>query len=252
MVARETRIAEALARMGVPHIDTGPTVERLDRITALLETAGVERGLVSARDTTRILTRHVLECAGLQSWLPQYGQVVDVGSGAGLPGLVLAALRSEPVILIEAASRRAAFLREVSEELGLHARVVNGRAEVVARGELRGRSPAVVARALARPPTALELTLPFAAVGGLVALLVGSDDAARARGIGSSAPGAGMGVAEAAEELGGGSPEAHGFEVPGAEERRWVMIVRKLRPTPDRYPRTAQAMKRRPLGGGVA
>lgn len=258
MVARETRISEALEGLGVSRLTRPDTAAKLAQLSEILETEGVRRGLLSARDTSRIISRHILECAALQSWLPLAGRVIDVGSGAGLPGLVLAAMRSDPVVLVEAAARRAAFLRDVSYELGLRTEVVSERAEVAAQGPWRETADAVVARALARVPVALELTLPLARVGGLGALLVGSDDAARAGGLMRSTPtSASRGVGPfpasvAAAELGGEEPAVHGFEVPGAEERRWVMIVRKIRPTPDQYPRSAQARKRRPLGGDVA
>lgn len=258
MVARETRIAEGLGELGLGKVATPARVSKLLRLLELLETQGVSRGFVSARDTDRLLSRHVLECAALQLWLPPSGVVVDVGSGAGLPGLVLATLRKDKVVLVEATARRATFLREASYELGLATEIVAERAEVVGRGDRRESAPAVVARALARIPVALELTLPLAEIGGMAAILIGSDDAARSIGLGAPSLGGsekhieGLGSSAAAEELGGGPPEVHGFEVPGAEERRWVMIVRKLRRTPDRYPRSAQALKRSPLGGSVA
>jgi hypothetical protein len=99
----------------------------------------------------------------------------------------------------------------------------------------------------------------LAEVGGLGALLIGSDDAARAAHVGalrlneaSEDPQVPAPAVSAVLELGGAEPEVHGFEVPGAKERRWVMIVRKVRTTPDLYPRSVQARRRRPLGGDVA
>lgn len=258
MVARETEISEGLAQLGLAQSGDPAVVTKLARLADLLESEGVRRGLVSARDSRRMLSRHILECAALQLWLPPTGRVADVGSGAGLPGLVLGVLREDSV-LIEPMARRASFLREMVHELELATEVVADRAEVVARGPSRAGFTSVVARAVARPPVALELTLPLVEVGGIAALLIGSEDAVpsvrEGPGSGEGAPDAPdplSAAAVAVRELGGGPPEVRGFEVPGAKERRWVMIVRKLRPTPDLYPRSAQALRRRPLGTDVA
>ncbi|MCW2723938.1 MAG: rRNA methyltransferase [Frankiales bacterium] len=91
-----------------------------ERYVALLAGAGVERGLIGPRETPRLWERHILNCAGLAD-LPDEGDtVLDLGSGAGLPGLVLALRRPDiEVVLVEALQRRATFLAEAVEHLGL-------------------------------------------------------------------------------------------------------------------------------------
>jgi 16S rRNA (guanine527-N7)-methyltransferase len=101
------------------------------RYAELLATDGVTRGLIGPRETERLWDRHLLNCALVAEFLPERGTLVDIGSGAGLPGIVLAMLRpSLEVILLEPLLRRSVFLEECVAELGLsNATVVRARAE---------------------------------------------------------------------------------------------------------------------------
>lgn len=118
------------------------------RFAELLTGPGVERGVVGPAEAERIWDRHLLNCAAIVRLIPTKCTLVDVGSGAGLPGIVLAILLpGVRVTLLEAMARRVAFLRECVSELGLtNAQVVRGRAE-----ELAGQVSAdvVTARAVA-------------------------------------------------------------------------------------------------------
>jgi 16S rRNA (guanine527-N7)-methyltransferase len=118
----------------------------------LLADAGVQRGLIGPREVERLWSRHLLNCAVLADELPKGADVVDVGSGAGLPGLVLAVRRPDlRVTLLEPMQRRVAFLEEAVTRLALDetVTVVRGRAEDGAVRRLLGRRPWVVARAVA-------------------------------------------------------------------------------------------------------
>lgn len=102
----------------------------------LLVTEGVLRGLLGPRETSRIWDRHLLNCAVVAELIPTGSSVVDVGSGAGLPGLVLAIARPDlKVVLVEPLARRAAFLTEAitALDLGRSVAVVRARAEELAR-----------------------------------------------------------------------------------------------------------------------
>lgn len=239
MVSRET-LGEDLRSLRLPSDVGEEALRRLSDLSLLLEERAFSRGFLAEGDRRRVVPRHILESAALLRWLPKDGPVVDVGSGAGLPGLVLACLHEGPLILVESQGRRAAFLREAAHHLGLEVDVRQESAEDVARGDLREAAAAATARALARPPVALELTLPFVRLDGLVALLTGPQDRAALAVAGA-----------AADVLGGGPPQVERFEVPGVNEARWVMIVQKLRKTPDRFPRPPGPRRRRPAGGGV-
>jgi len=120
------------------------------RYAELLTTVAVERGLIGPREAERIWDRHVLNCAALTPLVEADTHVLDIGSGAGLPGIPLALARPGcTVVLVESLQRRSAFLTEVVDELGLASEVsvVRARAEELT-GE-RGRADVVVARAVA-------------------------------------------------------------------------------------------------------
>lgn len=99
-----------------------------------------------------------------------HGRVVDLGSGGGVPGLVLAEARPDlEVLLVDATAKRCRFLEEAVQRLGLSgARVIEGRAEALGRGELRGAVDAVVARSFGRPAATAECAAPLLRVGGLL------------------------------------------------------------------------------------
>ena len=115
----------------------------------LLATEGVTRGLIGPRETSRLWDRHLLNCAVVAELLPDHGELVDIGSGAGLPGIVLAMLRpGMRVILLEPLLRRSVFLEECLSQLDLpNATVVRARAE-----EMAGVIKADVATARAVAP----------------------------------------------------------------------------------------------------
>ena len=115
--------------------------ERLPLIAAYaasLADAGVVRGLIGPREVPRLWERHLLNCAVLGEAVPEGVEVCDIGSGAGLPGLVLAIARPDlRLTLVEPLLRRTTYLSEVVEELGLdNVEVVRGRADAL-HGERR-------------------------------------------------------------------------------------------------------------------
>ncbi|MFN8196584.1 MAG: 16S rRNA (guanine(527)-N(7))-methyltransferase RsmG [Nocardioidaceae bacterium] len=144
----------------------------VERYVELLATEGVTRGLVGPREVPRLWERHLLNCVAVAEVMPESASVCDVGSGAGLPGLVLALARPDlAVTLLEPLLRRTTFLEEVVAELGLSTvEVVRGRAEAL-HGE---RSfDVVVSRAVAPLPRLLEWCLPLVGPGGAVVALKG-------------------------------------------------------------------------------
>ncbi|GAB1643877.1 16S rRNA (guanine(527)-N(7))-methyltransferase RsmG [Krasilnikovia sp. MM14-A1259] len=145
----------------------------------LLVTDGVVRGLIGPREAPRIWERHLINCAVLADLIPIGAYVVDVGSGAGLPGIVLAVARPDLTItLVEPLARRTAFLSEAVTTLGLDATVtvVRGRAEEVAGGPPVA-ADVVTARAVAPLDRLAGWCLPLAAVGGRLLALKGASAA---------------------------------------------------------------------------
>lgn len=163
---------------------------------------------------------------------------VDVGSGAGFPGLALAAARPElAVTLVESERRKAEWLRRASADFP-NVRVVADRSEHLA-ADAREAFPLALARALGPAPVALELTAPLVAVGGAVLLWRGD----------ASDPGEAADTARAAELL-GLEPEAPMAARPFPGARRRLQSFAKARPTPPRYPRRAGRAASRPLAAG--
>lgn len=141
------------------------------RFAEHLATSGVERGLIGPREVPRLWTRHVLNCAVLGELVPQGASVVDVGSGAGLPGVAVAIARPDLAItLVEPLERRTVWLEEVVADLGLPVRVVRARAEEVA-GSVRAQ--VVTARAVAALDRLAGWTLPLVEAGGQVLAIKG-------------------------------------------------------------------------------
>jgi 16S rRNA (guanine527-N7)-methyltransferase len=156
----------------------GDRLELAERFAQLLVTDGVTRGLIGPREAPRIWERHMLNCAVLGDLIQSGATVVDVGSGAGLPGMVLAVARPDLfVTLVEPLARRTAFLSEAVTELGLErTTVVRARAE-----ECVGKLPladVVTARAVAPLDRLAGWCLPLTTVGGRLLALKGASAAA--------------------------------------------------------------------------
>jgi 16S rRNA (guanine527-N7)-methyltransferase len=145
----------------------------------LLVTDGVIRGLIGPREAPRIWERHLINCAVMSEIIPIGASVIDVGSGAGLPGIVLAVARPDlSITLVEPLARRTAFLSEAVAALGLEATVtvVRGRAEDVVDGPPAG-ADVVTARAVASLDRLAGWCLPLAHVGGRLLALKGASAA---------------------------------------------------------------------------
>ncbi|WP_375490639.1 16S rRNA (guanine(527)-N(7))-methyltransferase RsmG [uncultured Jatrophihabitans sp.] len=146
------------------------------RFADQLADAGVVRGLLGPREVPRLWTRHLLNCAALSAYLPVNARVVDVGSGAGLPGLVLAIARADlQVDLVEPMLRRTTFLQETIGLLGLtgRVRVHRGRAEEAQIRSSVGGAEWVTARAVAPLDRLVTWCLPLLADGGRLLALKG-------------------------------------------------------------------------------
>ena len=167
--------------------------------------------------------------------------VIDVGSGGGVPGVPLRIVFPEiRLTLLEATARKAAFLRHLTERLGLDdVETVVGRAEQVAHDErLREGFDLVLARGVAPMPALAELTLPFAATGGIVVAHKKGD-------IGEE-----MSQASGAiETMGGRLREVRAVELPEFTDNRCLVVIEKVAATPAKYPRRPGMPAKRPLVG---
>ena len=198
-----------------------PTVTSLfiplleDWLRALVATPGLT-GISDLTDARHMLLEDSLRAVDVVAGFE--GPIVDVGSGGGVPGIPLAvSLPDREVTLLEAIGRKCDFLREWAQP---NVRVVQGRAEE----QETDAYGVAVAKALAKPPVAAEWCLPLVRPGGAVVLWVGpSVDRAR--------------VARVAEQVGGELAESSGG----------LLVLRKVRPTPQGFPRRTGVASKRPL-----
>lgn len=208
----------------------GAAHPQIARFAELLEEQGVMRGLIGPREVPRLWDRHLLNSAAVAPLLPAAGLLVDVGTGAGLPGIVLACLRPDlHTVLLEPMERRVQWLTEVVAELGLlSTEVVRGRAGEV---PLPGPATAVTARAVAPLDRLAEWTLPMLGVGGTLLAMKGSraaEEIAAAEGM--------------VTRLGGGTPELVEVSVLPGVTPTAVVRVTKERNVPPPVP----ALRKRP------
>jgi 16S rRNA (guanine527-N7)-methyltransferase len=170
-------------KRAVPEVPAPPDVagnvfgSRLDvaqRYAELLADIGVEWGLLGPREVGRIWERHLLNCGVVVELMEPGERVVDIGSGAGLPGLPL--VIAEPslrVVLVESLLRRSEFLRRVVGELQLEVEVVRGRAEDASVRESIGECDAVVSRAVASLDQLTRWSFPLLRPGGRMVAIKG-------------------------------------------------------------------------------
>jgi 16S rRNA (guanine527-N7)-methyltransferase len=153
----------------------GAALDRAVRYVEMLATDGVVRGLLGPREVPRLWDRHVLNCAVVADLVPLRSRLIDVGSGAGLPGVVLALARPDlEIALLEPMARRVAFLEECRGRLGLESVTVHrGRAEEPAVVHALGGADVVTARAVAPLERLAGWCLPLLRAGGTVLAVKG-------------------------------------------------------------------------------
>jgi 16S rRNA (guanine527-N7)-methyltransferase len=149
----------------------GPALPTALTFAGILATRGVEQGLLGPREVPRLWDRHLLNCAVVTELIEQRrGTLLDLGSGAGLPGLVLAMLLPDTAVtLLEPMERRCRFLTECVTELGLaNVSVLRGRAQ-----DVTVRTDVVTARAVAPLPRLAELAIGLVRPGGMILAIKG-------------------------------------------------------------------------------
>jgi 16S rRNA (guanine527-N7)-methyltransferase len=217
-------------------------LEVVERYAALLATDGVVRGLIGPREGPRLWERHLLNCAVLGELVPAGASVCDIGSGAGLPGIVLAIARPDlSVTLVEPLLRRTTFLEEVVTTLGLdRVEVHRARAEAIHGTRT---FDVVTSRAVAPLERLLAWSMPLVAPTGAMVAMKGSSA--------SEEVGA---AAEALRRLGCAAPEIHSLgadltDSPTTAIRvAWADPARVRLARPSRWAPDRSAPKRRGRG----
>ena len=200
--------------------------------------------LTSVTALEQVQTRLFLGSLAVSSALPSRllskgGKILDLGAGAGLPGLPLKiAFPRLRVTLMDATAKKTTFLTHVTQVLGLEdVEICTGRAETLAHDpKLRESFDAVLSRAVARLPALSELSLPFCCIGGLVIAQksAGIEDEIRE-------------AKRAIEVMGGALKEVKEVAFQGSAEKGVLVLLEKTSPTPGQYPRRPGIPSKRPL-----
>lgn len=230
-----------IARVVADVTDDARIRASLERFVSLLLERNAAMNLTSARDPDAVMV-HVRDSLGL---VPHVGAThVDIGSGGGFPGLVLAIATRKPTTLVESLAKKAAFLREVVLDLGLAVDVVCDRAEDVGRNPaFRERFATATARAVAGVTTVLELAIPLLEIGGRALVQRGRFTALER----ASAHDAALVLgAEIAGEF-AVDDDGEVSEVPPVGDGRRLVVVAKRFATGPRFPRRAGIPAKRPL-----
>lgn len=231
----EACLRDGFAAMGIPADDLA--LERFRRYYEALEETGRHMNLTAIHGEEAVARLHFLDSAAPLLRFPLEGKrVIDVGTGAGFPGLPLKILcPSIALTLLDSLRKRLDFLDGLCRDLGLEdVTLVHGRAEEP--GALRERFDVSLSRAVARLNLLCELCLPYVRVGGVFLAMKG--------------PGAAEELAEARAAigcLGGEAEEIFPYDLPGEETNHNIVVIRKTRPTPAAYPRKFAVMKKSPL-----
>lgn len=237
------RLKNGLEKMGIAA--DAAALERFEAFHAILDEYNARMDLTAVLDEDERVDRHDLDSAAPlpHGLLAAGARVIDVGTGAGFPGMPLLILRPDlrMTFLERAKKMRILFLQDALSRLGLQAEALHARAEDAARLPLyRGQYDAAVSRAVAAAPVLQELTLPFLRQGGLSIAWKGpglSEEMTAAR--------------RAAFLLGGTVRGILDAPVPGREEWAHVLLItEKTGKTPDIYPRRAGTPGKKPLGRG--
>ncbi|MGN0995178.1 MAG: 16S rRNA (guanine(527)-N(7))-methyltransferase RsmG [Butyricicoccus sp.] len=215
------------------HIENPQAVDKLLQFSDLLLERNKVMNLTAVRDPIEVVTRHFLDCAPLAAYA-QGKTMIDVGCGAGFPGMPVALLSDANVTLLDSLGKRITFLNETIHTLGMeNAQAIHARAEEFGHREMFDLA---TSRAVARLNVLAELSLPLVKVGGLFIAMkaVGSDEEIEE-------------ASNAIRLLGGKLEKIEDYTVPCTDVVHRLVIVRKVRHTPAQYPRRFGKISASPL-----
>lgn len=230
---------EQLLRSGLAELGlSDEATPSLLRYAELLVEKNKVMNLTAITEPTDIATLHFLDCAALLSLTDLKGKTVaDVGTGAGFPGMVLRILEpSLHLTLLDSLNKRIDFLKEVCDDLGLDSvDCVHGRAEEFAAAH-REQYDVVTSRAVANLQLLSELCLPLVKVGGCFLSMKSVDSEQE---LNDAKP--------AIKTLGGAVERVEDYTIPGTNVCHRLIVIKKMRETPKKYPRTFAKIKKNPL-----
>lgn len=231
-------LENSLREMEIP-IELDETARRrLETYAALLVEWNRKMNLTAIVEPEAVAVKHFADSAALFKYveLLPAARVIDVGTGAGFPGLVVKILRPDiRLTLLDSLQKRLRFLEAVCEAIGLPAQLVHARAEEAGRQEAhREGYDLATARAVARLPLLSEYCLPFVKQGGCFCALKGPDGQAESAEAG-----------RAVQALGGGQTQVFSYTLPGGDGRTVIRIEKRTQ-TPTKYPRNPAQIAKNP------
>ena len=230
-------LKEESAKIGIHLDDTA--LERLDKYAEMLIETNKTLNLTAITEPDEVLYKHFVDSLSLLTVvdLKEGARVIDVGTGAGFPGVVLLIARPDiKITLMDGTNKRLNFIADVLNEIGLSADILHSRAELAGKDKAyREKFDLVTARAVANMNTLSEYCMPFVKVGGVFAPM----KAAKADEELDSAKGA-------IKLLGGEIKKVSHLDIQNCGER-CIIVTKKISQTPPKYPRASAQISKKPL-----
>lgn len=225
-------IAEILSNGGIPAEKTA----LFERYAEMIRETNQSFNLTRILSEEDMAVKHFLDSVAAAEWIPQNARVIDIGTGAGFPIVPLAILRGDiRATAVESSEKKLGFVQRVADELGLNLTCICARAEELATLHAHRESyDCCVSRAVAALPMLLELGLPFVKQGGALLAYKGAQAAEEVRS-----------AKNAAQILGAAPAELHHAHIAGTDH--CIVEYRKIKPTPEKYPRRYAQIKAKTL-----
>lgn len=195
--------------------------------------------LTAITETDEVILKHFIDSMTVFKYLVESKNIIDVGTGAGFPGIPIAIMnQNKNITLLDSLNKRINFLNEVCSELKINnIKTYHGRAEEFGHNKQhREKYDIAISRAVANMTTLVEYLIPFIKVGGRCICMKGNDieeELEQAK--------------FAIKELGGKIEKVERFNLPNSDMERNIIIITKTKETPNRYPRKAGTPSKMPL-----
>ena len=218
---------------------TDEQLEKFYRYMELLLEWNEKINLTAITEVDEVILKHFIDSMTVLKYLKDDESIIDVGTGAGFPGIPIAIMKQkEKITLLDSLNKRINFLNEVCNELRIdNVKTYHGRAEEYGNNkEHREKYDIAVSRAVANMTTLVEYLLPFVKVGGICICMKGNEieeELEQAK--------------YAIKELGGKIEKIERFNLPNSDMERNIIVITKTKETPNRYPRKAGTPSKMPL-----